>query len=92
MAPTLSAGDVLLLRRRQANVGDVVVVDHPTYGVIVKRINDKGDLSGDSPDSTSTAELGPYDPATRVGVAVIVITPSRIRRLSARQSENRASG
>ncbi|MGJ8559800.1 MAG: S24/S26 family peptidase [Litorimonas sp.] len=91
MAPTLSNGDILLLRRRRANVGDIVVVDHPTYGIIVKRINNNGNLSGDNPDSTPASDLGPYDSATRVGVAIIVITPSKIRRLSARRSENRAS-
>lgn len=90
MTPTLSAGDILLLRQRLAKTGDIVVVDHATFGTIVKRINDSGNLSGDSPGSTSEADLGAYDPTTLIGVAVIKVTSTGIRRLSARQSENRA--
>lgn len=91
MAPTLSAGDILVLLRKLAKKGDVVVVNHAVFGTIVKRIDVNGNLSGDSPTSTSATDLGPYDPATQVGVAVIKITPSGIRRLSSRQSATRAS-
>lgn len=91
MAPTLSAGDIVVLRQRSAKTGEIVVVDHAEFGPIIKRINADGKLSGDNPASTSAAELGPYDPATRVGVAVLKITPSGLRRLSARRSANRAS-
>lgn len=92
MAPTLSAGDIVVLRRRPAKSGDIVVVDHAEFGTIIKRIDANGDLSGDSPASTSATELGPYDPATRVGVAVLKITPSGLRRLSERRSGSRVSG
>lgn len=91
MAPTLSVGDIVVLRRRPAKVGEIVVVDHAEFGTIIKRIDANGKLSGDSPASTSVTELGPYDPATRVGVAVIKITPSGLRRLSRRRPGNRAS-
>lgn len=91
MTPTLLAGDILLLRSRLAKTGDIVVVNHATYGTIVKRINANGLLSGDSPISTSDAELGPYDPTTLIGVAIIKITTTGIRRLPARRSGSRAS-
>jgi hypothetical protein len=90
MTPTLSAGDILLLRQRRAKIGDVVVVDHPTFGTIVKRLDKAGNLSGDSPASTSDVDLGPYDPATQIGVAILAITPSGLQRLSAHRSANRA--
>lgn len=89
MAPTLSAGDVLLLRHRRAKEDDVVVVTHANFGTIVKRIDLNGDLSGDNPASTSARDLGPYNPATLVGVAVLAITPSGLRRLSSRRSATR---
>ncbi|MGB3457108.1 MAG: S24/S26 family peptidase [Litorimonas sp.] len=88
MVPTLSHGDVLLLRRRGARRGDVVVVEHPRHGIIVKRIGPDGHLSGDGPDSSDA--LGPFDPATLVGVAVLAVTPAGLRRLSRRRSGTRA--
>ncbi|MEM7729306.1 MAG: S24/S26 family peptidase [Pseudomonadota bacterium] len=88
MVPTLTSGDLLLLRRRHARRGEIVVVAHPRHGVIVKRIGPDGSLIGDGPDSSDG--LGPYDPATLIGVAVIAITPAGVRRLSARRSGNRA--
>jgi len=91
MTPTLSAGDVLLLRRRQAVKGDVVVVSHDRYGTIVKRIDDDGNLSGDGPESTSEDDLGRYETATLIGIAVLAITPSGLRRLSVRRSGNHVS-
>lgn len=91
MAPTLSAGNILVLRRRQAKKGDVVVVTHANFGTIVKRIDVNGDLSGDSRASTSAHDLGPYDSTQLIGVAVLAITPSGLRRLSVRRSGTRAS-
>lgn len=90
MAPTLSQGDVLLLRRRAARQREVVVVNHPRLGTITKRIAENGRLSGDNPNSTASVELGDYDPATLIGVAILAITPSGLRRLSGRRSGNRA--
>lgn len=81
MSPTLSAGDLLLLRRKPAKANDIVVVNHNTYGTIVKRIDEAGYLSGDSPASTTEADLGLYDPAALIGVAILAITPSGLRRL-----------
>lgn len=90
MRPTLSKGDVVVLRRRKARTGDIVLVDHAKFGPNAKRIGADGRLIGDDPNSTSSAELGDYDPATLIGVALIAITPSGIRRLSGRRSGTRA--
>lgn len=90
MTPTLSPGDIVLLRLRSAKRSDIVVVDHPRYKRIIKRIDKKGQLSGDNPDSTPSADLGAYDPATLIGVAILAVTPSGLQRLSARRSGTRA--
>lgn len=89
MVPTLSAGDVALLRQRKALTNDIVVVRHPRLGTIIKRIAPSGQLVGDGPESSQ--ELGEYDPATLIGVAVLSITPSGLRRLSARRSGHHAA-
>lgn len=87
MTPTLSAGDLVLLRQREAKTDDIVVVSHPRHGTIIKRIAETGALVGDGPESTKA--LGPYDPNALMGVAVLAITPAGLRRLSARQSGSR---
>lgn len=67
MSPTLRDGDfvVVLDRRvtRRYRVGDIVVVAHPTFGRIVKRVAARDSegrisLAGDSPRSTSREALG----------------------------------
>lgn len=67
MSPSLMAGNFLLAiaqRRPRLNVGSVVVVEHPRYGRIIKRvsaIDDHGQLwlCGDNQQrSTSTSALG----------------------------------
>lgn len=90
MTPTLRSGDIVLLRKRPAYIGDVVVVHHVRFGVILKRIEPNGQLIGDGPASTPSDDLGDYEPSTLIGVAVLAITPRGIRRLSARRSGNRA--
>ena len=88
MIPTLLAGDIVLLKNRAAWCGDIVVVNHTRLGSIIKRIDESGHLVGDGPESSDA--LGPYDPNTLIGVAILAITPAGLRRLSGRQSGNRA--
>lgn len=90
MAPTLSTGDIVLLRKRRARDADIVVVNHAVFGTIIKRISPEGHLSGDGAGSTSDVDLGLYDPATLIGVAILLITPTKLRRLSGRRSGTRA--
>ena len=67
MEPALRDGDYAILRRRKprgvVNLGDVVLVDHPRLGLIVKAVREKvGDdcvsLEGTSAASTSREDLG----------------------------------
>jgi len=88
--PTLRPGDIVLLRKRPANTGDVVVVDHVWFGIILKRIDPNGQLIGDGPASTPSDELGPYKPRRLIGVAILAVTPRGIRRLSPRRHGTRA--
>ena len=88
MQPTLAPGDVLLLRGRKARAGDVVVVEHARYGTVVKRLRADGWLEGDGSDSTAAERLGRYADAQPVGVAVLAITPSGLRRISARSGRH----
>lgn len=83
MAPTLSAGDYVWVRSRAPLPGEIVMVDHPRFGRIVKRLDEDGRLRGDGPNSTARAELGRIDDCQLIGTAVLAIRPSGIRRLRA---------
>ena len=84
MAPTLSPGDILVLRKREPGVGEIAVLRHPRLGTIVKRVMEQGKLSGDGVESTSTAELGNTTDCDVVGTAILAVTPRGFRRLRAR--------
>ncbi len=66
MRPAFEQGDFVVTLPRlisRYRIGDVVVVRHPVYGVIVKRIvtvfSDQAiQLTGENPRSTSTIALG----------------------------------
>ena len=66
MAPAFNDGDFVVTARRwlsQYQQQDVVVVNHETYGVIIKRIQSvltdgRVRLQGDNRQSTSTSQLG----------------------------------
>ena len=93
MLPTLSPGDVLILRRKQAKADDLVVVKHSKFGTLVKRLDADGRLVGDGVESSSTQELGRFSDAELIGVCVLVITPAGLRRpkgLASRRSGSRA--
>jgi hypothetical protein len=71
MAPTYRSGDLLLVRRLPAGgadaaVGDVVCVDHPAFGFMVKRITERRGhrlaLAGDGVLSTPACDLGDVAP------------------------------
>ncbi|MEP3655012.1 MAG: S26 family signal peptidase [Litorimonas sp.] len=86
MTPTLAPGDYLLVTKARAvRAGFVVLVDHPKYGVIVKRIasvsGDSINLEGDGPESTSTEALGHVALKNIKGRARLAITPKGLKRL-----------
>ena len=87
MQPTLQDGDVLILRTRVPKSGDIVVVRHPRLGRIVKRVMPSGALTGDNAQSSTDQErLGSLKDSALIGVAILAITPSGLRRLSARSA------
>ncbi len=90
MRPTLSPGDYLILTKARSwsqslRSGFVVVVDHPKFGVIVKRVKsingDSLQLEGDGPESTDTAAMGDVPLALVKGRARFAITPKGVKRL-----------
>ena len=67
MAPTLAHGDFVIgwrpSRRRPVRVGDVVVVQHPYYGRMIKRVSAcRGDgtlsLKGDNAATVASIDMG----------------------------------
>lgn len=84
--PTLAPGDYLIVTKARAlRAGFVVLVDHPEYGSIVKRVKSvSGDnvrLSGDNLDSTSSEALGDIPMACVKGRVRWAITPSGLKSL-----------
>ena len=80
MSPALRPGDIVWLSRRTPRVSDVVVVDHPRFGVIVKRLGADGQLAGDGAESTDEARLGRLADCALLGVARLAITPRGVFR------------
>lgn len=68
MEPLLPPGTIALFRaRKSVKRGDVVLVDHPEFGMIVKSVRGVEDggavaLEGLSPHSTSAEKLGSVAP------------------------------
>lgn len=86
MLPTLRDGDFVVVVAawidRRCRVGDVVVVDHPTFGRIVKRVAARDGagrlgLAGDGPDSTSREALGWVSARALLGRVRWHVTPPR---------------
>ncbi len=80
MRPRLEPGDFAIFRRaRSLRVGDIVLVDHPTYGRIVKSVRALAEgrvwLEGLSPASTSADALGGVAPAAVIGRQVWRVRP-----------------
>lgn len=80
MAPTLMPGDYLIVTKARAICsGFVVLVDHPKYGTIVKRVASVSgastSLEGDGPESTSTEAMGQVALKNIQGRVRLAITP-----------------
>ena len=85
MRPTLAPGDYLILTKARAiRAGYVVLVDHPKYGVIVKRVKsvspDSLRLQGDSPESTASDNMGDVPLALVKSRARWAVTPKGLKR------------
>jgi len=86
MAPTLMPGDYLIFTKaRTIRSGFVVLVDHPRYGVIVKRIvsvtDTSMDLEGDGSETTSLHSLKDVALENLRGRVLLAISPKGIKRL-----------
>jgi len=80
MEPLVPADSFAVFRpTRRAKPGDVVLVDHPRFGRIVKSIRDVDadgiSLSGQSKFSVSTARLGKVRPDRVIGKMIHLIPP-----------------
>jgi len=87
MRPTLAPGDYLILTKARAiRAGFVVLVDHPKYGVIVKRVKSISDkamlLEGDNSDeSTASEDMGHVSVEFVKGRARWAVSPKGLKRL-----------
>ena len=86
MAPTLMPGDYMIVTKaRSLRPGFVILVDHPKYGLIVKRIKSVEDaqlsLEGDGAESTATEALGLVNLSAVKGRVRWAVTPKGLKRL-----------
>lgn len=88
MAPTLKDGDFVTARPfdNKISVGDVVVIEHPKLGKIIKRVtsfNEKGQfkVSGDSPSSTSSEKIGPIESSQISQIICYRVNPYSLSRV-----------
>lgn len=84
MRPTLVPGDYMIVTKARAlHPGFVVLVNHPEFGSIVKRVKSiTGDtlrLEGDGHVTTSTREMGDVSRSHVVGRVRWKIKPGRFR-------------
>ena len=88
MKPALRDGDfVLVCKHRRPKVTDVVLVSHPEYGLMVKRLiyQDRSDndmqLAGDNALSISSYHMGKLPSHAIIGIVRICISKTAITRL-----------
>ena len=79
-------GDYMIVTKaRSLRPGFVILVDHPKYGLIVKRIKSVEDaqlsLEGDGAESTSTEALGLVSLSAVKGRVRWAVTPKGLKRL-----------
>jgi len=86
MEPTLAPGDYMIITKARAiRAGFVVLVDHPKYGQIVKRVksitNGILTLEGDSPESTASEDMGAVPVNLVKGRARWAVTQTKLKSL-----------
>ncbi|MEM9174774.1 MAG: nickel-type superoxide dismutase maturation protease [Myxococcota bacterium] len=88
MAPALEDGDFVLVGPNATlSPGHVVLVRHPRFGVIVKRLHAQASdgryaIAGDNAASTASQSLGPIEPSAILGVARWRISRTGVARLA----------
>lgn len=80
MEPTLTGGDYIIASRYYCRLkkGDLVVVNHPIYNRIVKRIacissKNQLQLQGDNPLSISREKIGWIAPSSIYGKVILQV-------------------
>ncbi len=91
MAPTVQDGDYVVgrrpSRRRPLRIGDIVVLEHPYYGRMVKRVRSLDaaggtvEVRGDNAASVAGIDIGPVPQAQILQRAWLCISPRGVRRL-----------
>jgi len=92
MRPTLAPGDYIIItkaRVQSLHAGFVLLVDHPEYGIIVKRVKSVTDsflrLEGDSSESTASEDMGDVPLEYIKGRVRWAITPKGFKKLSVKK-------
>ncbi|WP_286206508.1 S24/S26 family peptidase [Sessilibacter corallicola] len=83
MLPTFFDGDYVVTWRSRLSkitIGDVVAIDHPSYGLIIKRVtelNANGScfVAGDNPNSTPQSSFGLIDKNQVLGKVIYHSSP-----------------
>ena len=93
MSPTLHNGDYLIVRKRRGPLtrGTVVIIQHPSLGVIVKRVQSRDQdgryrVSGDNTLSTASEHLGSIEDQAISAVVRWKVSPSGLRRVDERRA------
>ncbi len=77
MYPTLSNNDILVTCKKKIRAGDIVVLNLPRFGRVVKRINSLGDgsctLIGDNPSERSTCCSTAQNTENIIGRVVLTV-------------------
>jgi phage repressor protein C with HTH and peptisase S24 domain len=88
MKPIFRDGDfAIVCKYRRPKIKDVVLVRHPEYGLIVKRLihQDQSDnaayLAGDNPLTISSYHMGKLSSDAIIGVVYICISKTIISRV-----------
>ena len=87
MSPTLLDGDYVFARKnRRPTTGAIALIEHPTLGQIVKRIDGRDDsgryrVRGDNVRSTSSDALGALDRNAIEAVVRWRVSPSGLQRI-----------
>ena len=89
MVPTLHHGDFVAVAKWRSTIkeSELVVVSHPEFGVLVKRVRKQEDggywLQSDNPAGTSSSKIGRVSPENIVGRVLF-----SIRNTPAKQPDN----
>lgn len=80
MSPCLENGDYIVVKKKPISLGDVVLIEHSSLGLIVKRIHTKNAdgrflVAGDNPASTSSEKIGLVASRSILGTARLRISP-----------------